>query len=135
MRNIVIVAIATLLLAVWYFTQPSDTSSDQITQTQTPSVIVPELTADAKIGETYFNAKCVACHGDYGTGTQKGHTFLHKVYEKNHLGDESFQRAAKFGTPAHHWNFGDMPPVTGITRAEVSKIVTYIRAIQSANGI
>ncbi len=135
MRNIVIVAIAILLGATWFFTQSKDAPPDQITQTQAPSVTIPELGTDAKIGETFYNAKCAACHGKNGAGSDKGPPFIHKIYEPNHHGDESFQRAAKMGVKSHHWNFGDMPPVAGITRAEVAKIATYIRAIQAANGI
>ena len=36
---------------------------------------------------------------------------------------------------SHHWRFGNMPPVAGITRAEVVSIVTYFRTLQRANGI
>ena len=133
MRNIIIIAIAALLGAVWFFTQ--EKSSPQAAQNSAPSIIVPNLTAAAQTGETYFNAKCATCHGINGAGTQKGPTFIHKVYQKGHHGDESFQRAAKMGAPAHHWKFGNMPPVTGITRAEVTKIVTYIRELQAANGL
>jgi hypothetical protein len=39
------------------------------------------------------------------------------------------------GVQAHHWRFGNMPPVEGITRAEVATIITYIRELQRANGI
>lgn len=135
MRNIAILAIVALLGAAWFFTQSKEMPPDQITQSQSPSAIIPELTAAAKTGETYFNAKCAVCHGANGTGTDKGPPFLHKVYEPNHHGDESFQRAAKMGVQSHHWKFGNMPPVAGITRAEVAKIVIYIREVQAANGI
>ncbi|MBL4750334.1 MAG: cytochrome c [Amylibacter sp.] len=132
MRNIIIVTIITLLGAAWYFTQ--EKPSNQTAQ-NTTSIIVPELTAAAQIGETYFNAKCAACHGINGAGTQKGPTFINKAYRKGHHADESFQRAAKLGVAAHHWRFGNMPPVAGITRAEVTKIIVYIREIQAANGL
>jgi cytochrome c len=135
MRNkiLIITAIAALLATVWFFTQ--EKSQSQAAQSSAPSTIIPELSAAAQTGETYFNAKCAACHGINGAGTQKGPTFIHKVYQKGHHADESFQRAAKMGATAHHWNFGNMPPVTGITRAEVAKIITYIREIQAANGL
>jgi len=133
MRNIIVIAIAAILGAVWFFTQGEP--SPQAAQNSTPSIIVPELSAAAQTGETYFNAKCAACHGTNGAGTQRGPTFIHKIYRGGHHADEAFQRAAKFGAQSHHWNFGDMPPVTGITRAEVAKIVTYIREIQVANEI
>ncbi len=135
MRNFFILACATLLVAIWYFTQSGNTASTQTEQAQLPSVIVPELTENAKIGETYFNAKCATCHGMNGTGTEKGPPFLHKVYEPNHHADESFQRAVKMGVQSHHWKFGNMAPVAGITRAEVAKIIIFIRELQAANGI
>jgi mono/diheme cytochrome c family protein len=140
MRNIIIVAIIALSGAVWFFTQqkPAEQmaqNTGQATQNNAPSIIVPELTAAAKTGETYFNAKCVACHGTNAAGTQNGPTFISKIYRGGHHADEAFQRAAKLGVQSHHWDFGNMPPVANITRAEVAKIVTYIREIQVANGI
>jgi len=39
------------------------------------------------------------------------------------------------GVRAHHWKFGSMPPVDGITDAEDGTIVAYVRALQRANGI
>jgi len=135
MRNIILIAIAALLIAAWYFTQSGTMQPNQVSRTQSPAVIVPELTNAAKTGETYYNAKCADCHGVNGAGTEKGPTFLHKVYVKGLHGDESFQRAVQLGAPSHHWKFGDMPPVPGITRAEVAKIVTYIREVQAANGM
>jgi hypothetical protein len=36
---------------------------------------------------------------------------------------------------AHHWPFGDMPPVAGVTQADVTLILAYIREVQVANGI
>ena len=60
---------------------------------------------------------------------------VHKIYEPSHHGDESFQRAAAVGVRAHHWSFGDMPAVEGITRGDVTMIVAYIRELQRANGI
>jgi hypothetical protein len=60
---------------------------------------------------------------------------VHKIYEPSHHGNESFQRAVAMGVRAHHWPFGNMPKVAGVTRAEVSTIITYVRELQRANGI
>jgi len=60
---------------------------------------------------------------------------VHKIYEPNHHGDMAFLMAARNGVRAHHWKFGNMPPVEGITDAEVITIVAYVRALQRANGI
>ncbi len=135
MRNLIALIIALLLGAVWFFTQSKDMPPDQVVKSQTPFVRLPEFTAAARAGETFFNAKCATCHGVNGTGSDKGPPLIHKIYEPNHHGDESFQHAAKSGVQSHHWNFGNMAPVAGITRAEVAKIVIYIREIQAANGI
>lgn len=100
------------------------------------AVIVPELSASEKEGEAAFNARCASCHGINAVG-QDGVAppFVHRVYEPGHHGDQAFLVAAQLGVRAHHWRFGDMPPVEGITEAEVSSIVTYVRALQRANGI
>ncbi|MFT6451992.1 MAG: hypothetical protein ACJA06_001479 [Halocynthiibacter sp.] len=60
---------------------------------------------------------------------------VHKIYEPNHHGDEAFQRAAAAGVRSHHWGFGNMPPVEGLTRGDVTMIVAYIRELQRSNGI
>jgi mono/diheme cytochrome c family protein len=99
-------------------------------------VIVPVLSGDQKIGATAFATRCAACHGPNASGKEgAGPPLVHKIYEPNHHGDMAFVLAAQNGVRAHHWPFGDMPPVTGITRAEVLSIVTYVRALQRANGI
>lgn len=140
MRTIIIVTILALSGAVWFFTQQKPApqmarNTNQALPNNASPLIMPELTVAAKTGETYFNAKCAACHGANGAGTQNGPTFINKIYRPGHHADEAFQRAAKLGVQSHHWNFGNMPPVAGITRAEVAKIVTYIREIQAANGM
>jgi mono/diheme cytochrome c family protein len=100
------------------------------------NVTVPELTETAKQGQQLFNANCAQCHGRNAAG-QNGVAppLVHKFYEPSHHGDISFHRAAKFGVRAHHWRFGNMPPVEGIKDDDVSKIVAYVRELQRANGI
>ena len=101
------------------------------------TVVLPEaLSERAQMGKTAFEAKCAVCHGADAAG-QAGVAppLIHKIYEPSHHGDEAFQRAASMGVRAHHWPFGDMPPVTGLTRADVEMIVAYIREVQRANGI
>jgi len=100
------------------------------------NVVVPQLSAQALEGETLFNRSCAACHGKNAAG-QDGVAppLVHKIYEPNHHGDAAFHLAAKNGARAHHWQFGDMPPVDGITDPEIEKIVLYVRELQRANGI
>lgn len=99
-------------------------------------VSVPDLSPEAKQGEALFNANCASCHGKNAAG-QDGIAppLVHKIYEPNHHADISFQRAAKYGVRAHHWRFGNMPPVDGITPRDVSKVIVYVRELQRANGI
>ena len=35
----------------------------------------------------------------------------------------------------HHWSFGNMPPVPGVTKDEVSSIIRYVRELQVAIGV
>jgi cytochrome c len=100
-------------------------------------VIVPEtFSENAKIGKLLYQAKCAACHAVNASG-QEGVAppLVHKIYEPSHHGDESFQRAVSQGVQAHHWRFGNMPPVEGLTRGDVKMIITYIRELQRANSI
>lgn len=100
-------------------------------------VLVPEtLSQNAQIGKLGYEARCAACHGANAAG-QDGVAppLVHIIYEPSHHGDEAFQRAAELGVQGHHWPFGDMPPVEGVTRGDVTMIVAYIRELQRANGI
>lgn len=81
-------------------------------------------------GKVLYEKNCAACHGFDLKGSDKGPPFLHRVYEPSHHGDVAFQLAAKNGVRAHHWKFGDMKPVPGITPDEVAHITAYIRAEQ-----
>ena len=98
---------------------------------------LPEtLSQQAEIGLRIFEAKCADCHGANAVG-QEGVAppLVHIIYEPNHHGDESFQRAVAVGVRAHHWRFGNMPAVAGLTRADVKDIITYVRELQRENGI
>ena len=91
--------------------------------------------AELQPGESKFHAYCSACHGPQGTGTQQGPPLVHKIYEPNHHGDVAFQRAAASGVKAHHWEFGNMPKIDGVTPADVEQITGYIRWLQRQAGI
>lgn len=88
-----------------------------------------------RLGKLAYQDNCASCHGADLNGSRKGPPFIHKVYEPAHHGDEAFYRAAANGVRAHHWRFGDMPPVEGISRNEVSDIIAYIREQQRQQGI
>lgn len=90
---------------------------------------------DAAKGRALYNANCSSCHGKSAVGSDKGPPLVHKVYEPSHHADLSFYRAASSGVKKHHWQFGDMPPVSGITPDQVAHIVAYVRKEQRAAGI
>ncbi|SFR45247.1 Cytochrome c [Yoonia tamlensis] len=100
-------------------------------------VVLPDtLSENAQLGKRAYDAICAACHGANAAG-QDGVAppLVHVIYEPGHHGDESFQRAAALGVPSHHWPFGDMPALDGVTRGDVAMIVEYVRTLQRANGI
>ena len=91
--------------------------------------------ADVQVGEAKFKANCAACHGDRGVGTKQGPPLVHKIYEPNHHADVAFQRAAENGVRAHHWEFGNMPKIEGVTATDVEHIIRYVRWLQREAGI
>lgn len=137
------IAVAVGLLAAvvyWVYVDRSDPVAEVATAEPggfLADVIVPTtFTANARIGEQVYTAACVQCHGANAAG-QGGVAppLVHVIYESSHHGDEAFQRAASVGVQSHHWPFGNMPPVEGLTRGDVSMVVAYIRELQQANGI
>ena len=100
-------------------------------------VILPKnLSPNAQIGKIGFEAKCANCHGADAAGTEGiAPPLIHKIYKPSHHADESFQRAVSLGVRAHHWPFGNMPAIEGLTRGDVTMVIAYIRELQRANGI
>lgn len=100
------------------------------------SVTVPDLTGVALEGKALFQKYCAACHGDNAAGREgAGPPLVHKIYEPGHHGDGAFFLAVRQGVRAHHWPFGNMQPVAGVTQNDVENIVAYVRTLQRANGI
>lgn len=104
---------------------------------QTPALSRPStgLMPNPNAGRPLYATHCASCHGALLQGTDKGPPFLHKVYEPSHHGDAAFQMAVQHGTRAHHWRFGDMKPLPGVSADEVAHITAYIRAAQRQAGI
>ena len=101
------------------------------------TVGVPDiLSVEAQLGQRTYEANCASCHGRNAAG-QDGVAppLVHVIYEPGHHGDESFQRAVARGVQAHHWPFGNMPPVEGLSREDVALIIAYVRELQRTNGI
>jgi len=129
-----------LALATWAAYRPQEEAIPRETaQASAPMVevaIPASLPARAEAGKTLYDRNCAACHGVAAAG-QAGVAppLIHKIYEPSHHGDIAFQMAAQNGVRAHHWRFGDMPPIAGVTQAQIDAIVAYVRALQSENGI
>jgi len=96
---------------------------------------VPLAPAKLSEGETLFNNNCAACHGKGAKGTDRGPTFLSKIYEPSHHGDGAFRLAAKNGVRAHHWKFGNMPKIRGLEPGDLGQIIAYVRWLQKESGI
>lgn len=100
------------------------------------SVDVPSsLSVPAKAGKKLFDENCAACHGVNAAGTESGPPLVHFVYEPGHHGDASFYNAVQNGVRAHHWRYGDMAAVDGVTDPQIADIIAYVREAQRANGI
>lgn len=99
-------------------------------------VTVPPLEGGALAGEAVFNENCSSCHGVNAAG-QEGIAppLVHRIYEPSHHADGSFFLAVQQGVRAHHWPFGNMPPIKDLTKRQVEQIVAYIRVLQRENGI
>ena len=101
----------------------------------TVKVRVPGLTAQGQAGQAVFESNCMACHGKNAGGSGNGPPLIHKIYEPGHHADFSFVMAVKRGVRSHHWRFGNMPPISGITDAQIAQVTNYVRELQRANGI
>lgn len=91
-------------------------------------------TSSGADGADLYRQTCAACHGEDLRGTNRGPSHLSEVYEPGHHPDESFRAAITQGSPAHHWDFGDMPPIEGLDDDETDAIIAYVREQQEAEG-
>ncbi|MBO6903004.1 MAG: cytochrome c [Rhizobiaceae bacterium] len=135
-RNLV--ALVVMIAVAWAAWRSWPRPELEITVSGPPlvNVTVPALGAQDRVGEAAFSNNCAVCHGRNAAGRQGiAPPLVHKIYEPDHHGDEAFVRAAQRGVRAHHWPFGDMPPVKDITDTEIDSIIAYIRTLQRANGI
>lgn len=98
-------------------------------------ITLPDFSTAARKGGVLFMGKCAQCHGYYAQGTKKGPPLLHPYYRPGHHADQAFWAAIRNGSRQHHWSFGDMKPVEGVTDKHVPLIIQYVRELQQANGI
>lgn len=99
------------------------------------AVASAEVPAEHADGKRLFDTNCARCHGVHAAGTGRGPSFLSKIYEPSHHSDEAFFLAVKRGVSAHHWGFGNMPPIPGVSDDDVTAILGYVRWAQHVAGI
>ncbi len=128
--NLAIIAFLTIVAVAFAYMKLSSFEDDN-----TAGLKIPKLSEAALTGQKLFNKNCAKCHGENGVGTDQGPPLIHNIYNPGHHGDSSFYRAVAEGSMQHHWSFGDMPPQTHVEVGEVTKIIAFIREVQSANGI
>ncbi|SMP23680.1 c-type cytochrome [Shimia sagamensis] len=136
----VVLALGATTFAALQF-QPTPAQPTTVSETAATSAMVAvkqpaahnEL---AQLGKRAFEATCATCHVDNAAG-QDGVAppLVHKIYEPGHHSDMAFFMAVDNGVRAHHWAFGNMPPVAGLTKGDVKAIVAYVRELQRENGI
>jgi mono/diheme cytochrome c family protein len=110
--------------------EPSDNaiiSADQF------NIAVQDPTLVAE-GEVLYQASCALCHGSDLRGTEIGPSHLSVVYQPGHHSDIAFTLAARNGVRSHHWRFGDMAPVEGLSDADLERITAFVRETQLTNG-
>lgn len=98
-------------------------------------ITLPALSDIALSGKVAFDENCAVCHGQNAVGSDQGPPLIHIIYEPGHHNDASFYRAVAQGVRGHHWRFGNMPVIEGVSEAQVTQIIAYIRETQRANGI
>lgn len=100
-----------------------------------PAEPVPTGTVTLMDGRGLYATYCARCHGGDLKGTNQGPPFLDAVYARSHHADAAFFLAVRNGVRPHHWNFGPMPPIEGLSDAQIAAIVAAVRAEQDAVGI
>ena len=85
-------------------------------------------------GQELYEQNCAECHGIDLRGTDRGPSHLSILYEPSHHADGAFLIAALRGVRAHHWDFGDMPPVPNLDTEDIAAITAYVRSVQQREG-
>lgn len=95
----------------------------------------PLANGSASRGQETFANNCAQCHGTDLGGTDQGPPLIHEYYVPSHHGDEAFLMAVQRGVQPHHWDFGPMPPVSGLSEDDVADVVAFVRQQQREAGL
>lgn len=122
LRSVLVLVLGTVIVLVG---SCSDSGS--------PTAQAPSAAGEGEGAELYA-ARCASCHGADLRGTDRGPSHLSIVYEPGHHSDDAFRSAIRNGSPQHHWDFGAMPPVEGLTDDEVDSVIEFVRTEQERRG-
>lgn len=128
-RKIIVGIIALAVVAAIFILAPGPSTPPEVTV----AVIGPKI--EEPKGQALYEKNCMKCHGPGARGSEKGPPLVHRFYEPNHHADVAFYLAARRGVRQHHWKFGDMKPVGGLARDDVTLIIRYVRGLQRKAGI
>ena len=137
MRTVLVAAIAAIATGgAWWLWGQSDATMQGEGQALAVVTMPATLSPEAEAGQQAFAANCASCHGTNAEGRAGiAPPLIHKIYEPGHHSDMSFVMAARNGVRAHHWPFGNMAPMPGLTDTDLSGIIRFVREVQVANGI
>jgi len=99
-----------------------------------PATIEPQDPELVAVGAVVYEASCAACHGGDLRGTDTGPSLLSVVYEPNRHSDVAISLATQVGTRQHHWGFGAMAPIEGLSDDDVEAIIAFVRETQRTEG-
>ena len=85
-------------------------------------------------GAEIYQAACASCHGTDLRGTDLGPSQLSIIYEPNHHSDAAILLAVRNGAPEHHWRFGAMEPIDGLTDEDIVALTAFVRETQRIEG-
>jgi mono/diheme cytochrome c family protein len=81
-------------------------------------------------GEVVFNTFCMSCHGRHGRGEGLGPALLDTLFAPSRVSEEAFYQAIKQGVSQTHYDYGAMPPVKPVGRADATEVFRYVRWLQ-----
>jgi len=119
-----------LVLGITFFVAACN-PEDESDAPHVMDVKVPALSPTAFAGQRLYLNSCASCHGVSTDGTKQGPPLV--MYDQVHHPDGRFYDAVKKGVKQHHWSFGDMPPIPGVSEDDIALIIAYVREIQAAD--
>lgn len=90
----------------------------------------PGSPEELALGEEVFADNCATCHGERLRGGLAGPPLISEIYVPDHHPDSAIRAAVANGVEPHHWDFAAMPPIPGLSDADVEAVIAYIRDVQ-----